>query len=90
MRPTNKEKRRSRKANLEPAFSIIRKFGGDQKVAEICGLEQRTTPYRWAQPKAQRGSGGIVPQRHIPTLLAYARSHGISLRAEDFLPRDGA
>ena len=75
-----------RKANLEPAYTIIRKLGGDARVAEICGLDDRTTPYRWTRPKALRGSGGIVPSRHVPVLLKYARKKRIPLTANDFVP----
>lgn len=78
------------KANVEPAYSIIRKLGGDARVAEICGLEDRTTPYRWRQPKAKRGSGGVIPSRHLPVLLKYARTKRIPLKAADFVPGESA
>lgn len=38
------------------------------------------------RPKAVGGTGGIIPLRHIPVLLAAARTRGVHLSAEDFLP----
>jgi len=74
-----------REANCEPAYSIIRKLGGDSRVAEICGLRDRTSPYRWTRPKALKGSGGLVPSKYVPVLLNYAKSKRIPLTAQDFV-----
>ena len=72
---------------LEPAYGIIRKLGGEAKVSEIVetGL---TAPYSWQYPRTVGGTGGLIPQKYHPKLLAYARSNDINLKAEDFLPPD--
>lgn len=70
---------------MEPAKSIIDRLGGEAKVSEITGTAY-TAPYRWQHSRAQGGTDGLIPQRHHPALLAYARQHGISLEAADFLP----
>jgi hypothetical protein len=68
---------------LEPARSIIAKLGGEARVSELTDTAF-TAPYRWQYPKSKGGSGGRIPQKHIPTLLAHARDNGIDLRADEF------
>lgn len=70
---------------MEPASTIITKIGGEAVVSEITGTAY-TAPYRWQHPRERGGTGGLIPQRYHPVLLAYARSKGISLKAEEFLP----
>ncbi len=72
---------------LEPAASIIDRFGGQVVVQEITGAS-RTRVYRWTQPKEAGGTGGMVPVDSAIKLLRYAREHGISVTADDFLPLD--
>ena len=76
---------------MEPAKSIIAKLGGEAVVSGITGTAY-TAPYRWQHPKAKGGTGGRIPQKHAPALLAYARDKGISLTAEELLaePHDSA
>ena len=69
-----------RQANLEPAYSIIKELGGDAAVAEICGLRDRTTVYRWTVPKEKKGTGGVIPQKRLRALLAYADAKRIPIR----------
>lgn len=71
---------------MEPAKTIIRKLGGEAKVAEIAGVAF-TAPYRWQHAKDKRGTGGIIPQRHHRALLDFAHRNDIPLVAEEFLPR---
>lgn len=70
---------------MEPASTIIRKLGGEAAVSRITDTAY-TAPYRWQHPRDRGGTDGVIPQRHHPALLAYARSKGISLKAEEFLP----
>jgi hypothetical protein len=70
---------------MEPAASIIRKFGGEARLAEIAGTA-RSAPYRWRQEKSRGGTGGLIPQTHHRALLDYAQTHGVALSAEEFLP----
>lgn len=72
------------KHQIEPAASIIRLFGGAQKVAEIV-CKDPSRVYRWAYPEEVReGAGGIIPARDQRLLLAYAEAHEIDLRPADF------
>ena len=73
---------------MEPATAIIKKLGGEAKVAGIAGTAL-SAPYRWQHEKSRGGTGGLIPQAHHRRLLDYA--HGIALTAEEFLmPRAGA
>jgi len=69
---------------MDPATRIIRKLGGEAKVADIAGTA-RSAPYRWQHDKSRGGTGGLIPQAHHRNLLDYAEAHGIELSAEDFL-----
>jgi hypothetical protein len=69
---------------MEPAQTIIRKFGGPNAVAKIVSVH-RTRVSSWQRPRAKGGSEGRIPQNHIPALLAFARENGLDVKAEDFL-----
>lgn len=69
---------------MEPASSIIKKLGGEAKVAEITGMAF-TAPYRWQHDKSKGGTGGLIPQRLHRVLLDYAHANDIPLIAEEFL-----
>lgn len=68
---------------LEPASSIIRKLGGNAKVAEIAGIHPGRVSY-WMVARDKGGTGGTIPYRHIEPLIKYARANGIRLRPADF------
>jgi len=70
---------------MEPARSIIQKLGGPNAVAEIAGVH-RTRVSNWMRPKASGGTGGTIPFKHVPSLLAAAKGKGLELGADDFLP----
>lgn len=70
---------------LEPATSIIRKFGGPEKVAAVVGTTSGQVR-RWRHSKETGGTGGAVPHWHIPKLIEYAKENRIKVRAEDFIP----
>lgn len=74
--------------HLEPARSIIGKIGVDI-------VAQRTKThvsqvYRWMYSKPRGGTGGLIPMRHIPALIAEAKERGIALSADDFIPKEAA
>ena len=74
---------------MDPATAIIKKLGGEAKVAGIAGTAL-SAPYRWQHEKSRGGTGGLIPQVHHRRLLDYADAHGIALTAEEFLiPRAG-
>ena len=60
----------------EPAYSIVRLFGGPRKVARICGVHERTVVF-WSQPiTSPRGCGGFIPVKHHDKLRAVAIKAG--------------
>ena len=71
---------------LEPAATIIEKFKGTARVAELLGLD-RSTVCQWRVPTKRGGTGGLVPQRHHPKLLELAEQENVRLKPADFLPR---
>lgn len=70
---------------MEPASTIIKALGGPAKVAAIAGVH-RTRVYGWMRARDAGGTGGVIPMAHIPKLLAAARSAGVSLYGDDFIP----
>lgn len=74
---------------MEPAQTIIRKLGGATVVAGIAGVH-RTRVSNWARAKAAGGTGGTIPFKHVPKLIAAAATKGVSLSADDFLPEKDA
>ena len=75
--------------SLEPASSIIKAFGGADKVIEVTGAS-RTRVYRWTQPKEKGGTGGTIPLDHAAKLLEHAKAAGLPVSADDFIPTVGA
>jgi hypothetical protein len=71
---------------MEPASTIIEILGGEAKVAEAAGVAL-TAPYRWQQPRAKGGTGGVIPHWHIAKLLDHARASGVDLTPSHFVPR---
>lgn len=70
---------------MNPAKKVIDRLGGEANVSKITGTSF-TAPYRWQHEKSKGGTGGLIPQRHHPALLQYARIHNIALSPEEFLP----
>lgn len=74
---------------MEPATKIIASLGGTSAVAEIAGVH-RTRVSNWKRPKGSGGTGGVIPFKHVPALIAAAREKGVDLSADDFLPMEPA
>ena len=72
---------------MEPASTIITALGGTSRVAQIAGVH-RTRVWNWTRPKADGGTGGIIPINHIRKILDTAKQEGIPLSAEDFIPHE--
>lgn len=72
---------------MEPASTIVKSLGGSTKVGMLIGVH-RTRVSSWSRPKSKGGTGGLIPFRHVPRLLEEARNQGLSLDANDFLPRE--
>lgn len=71
---------------MEPASTIIKRLGGPSKVAKVVGVH-RTRVSNWMRPRSVGGADGTIPFRHVPRLIEHARSVGVDLSADDFLPR---
>lgn len=71
-------------SELEPAATIIDRFGGPDAVRAITGAS-RTRVYRWTQPKAKGGTGGEIPMKPAKKLMAHAKAHGIPINGDVFL-----
>lgn len=74
---------------MEPASSIIVKLGGPTRIAREVGVH-RTRVSNWQRPRTVGGTGGQIPQRHIPALLKLAKDADVELSADDFLPAEAA
>jgi hypothetical protein len=70
---------------LEPAETIISRFGGPAAVAKLVSVH-RTRVSNWKRPREKGGTGGLIPQQYHRILLDYAVENSIELAAEDFLP----
>lgn len=70
---------------MEPASKIINLLGGAAAVASIAGVH-RTRVYKWMRPREEGGTGGVIPQGHIPKIISAAREMGVNLSGDDFLP----
>lgn len=70
---------------MEPADSIIAKLGGPSSVAKAAGVH-RTRVSNWKRPREDGGTGGQIPQKHIPALIALASDLKVSLALGEFFP----
>lgn len=72
-------------SGMNPAESIIARLGGVSAVARAAGVH-RTRVSNWKRSREDGGTGGRIPQKHIPALLDLAASHGVPLGLSDFFP----
>lgn len=70
---------------MEPASTIISKFGGEAQIATLLGIAT-PTPYNWRKPKEAGGTAGRIPQKYHHKLLDLAAERSIPLTASDLLP----
>lgn len=66
------------------AAKIIKRFGGEAKLAKLIGVS-RVTIYRW-QYQRPVGRDGLIPTPQIEKIKSIARAEGILLRPEDWVP----
>jgi hypothetical protein len=67
------------KGRCEPAYSIVRRFGGVTPTAKILSL-QPSTVSRWLTAD---GTNGQIPQKYWITLLNHALSRNIKINLAD-------
>jgi hypothetical protein len=70
------------KGRCEPAYNVIVRLGGVIRTAKVCGVHQSTVS-RWLVWPVHGGTGGLVPQRHWETIVAYAKKKRIKLDLHD-------
>lgn len=68
---------------LEPAFTVVEKLGGKSAVAAALNLDKSTLS-RWCKP-APGGTGGLIPQRYWPQLIAMARKQGVTINVMELV-----
>lgn len=66
---------------LAPAYDVIETLGGKTNVSAALGMTPSALS-RWCQPKPA-GTGGRIPQKHWPELLALGKKVGVKLKVED-------
>jgi hypothetical protein len=67
------------------AAKIIEKFGGAAALGRQIG-RHRSTVHRWALPREQGGTDGLIPSHIMPAILTAADLNGITLTPEDLAP----
>lgn len=68
---------------LEPAYTIVEKLGGKSAVAAELNLDKSTLS-RWCKP-APGGTGGLIPQRYWPQLIAMARRQNVTINVMELV-----
>ena len=80
---------------LAPAVRVIAKLapgggGADDRLHRGIEAAVKATGvkysgvFRWMRPKAVGGRDGLIPSKHHPRLLDYAREHKLPLTPDDF------
>lgn len=72
------------KPTWDQASKIISKFGGEAEFALATGFH-RVTPYRWQYARPY-GTDGLIPSEAVGKIQAAARTHGIILTPQDWMP----
>lgn len=74
---------------ITPGEVVVQEFGSAYQLAALLGEHfpglGRSTVWRWAQPRAAGGTGGVIPSRYHLPLLRLAREHGRNLSADDLI-----
>ena len=66
------------------AQRIIAKFGGPARFASAVGID-RVTAYHWCYARPY-GADGLIPSSQIDAVMRAARSEGIFISPEDWIP----
>lgn len=65
------------------ATKIVRKFGGEEMLAQALGIH-RVTPFRW-QYSRPVGTDGLIPTEMVSRIHEVARLQGVLLTPEDWV-----
>ena len=77
---------RKTKKLCDPAYSVVREFGGVNEVARIAGVA-KVQVYRWMWTVPDGGTGGVIPSRRAQMLFEWAKENGKAIAAESFFER---
>lgn len=66
---------------MAPAFDVIETLGGKGSVSQALGVTTSALS-RWCQPRPF-GTGGRIPQKYWPQLLALGKKVGVQLSVKD-------
>lgn len=77
---------------MNPASSVIAKFGGVRPLARLLAkhLRKPVSPSqvsRWQLTRQQEGCDGMIPAKFHGPLLAIARMRGVKLTADELVYR---
>lgn len=70
-----------------PAERVIDKLGGTKVVSAVIGRARQNVE-RWKKPRAEGGTGGLIPAHHQVELLRHAIDNDVDLTLEDLFPAD--
>jgi hypothetical protein len=82
MKPRNNGKHG--RPTYNQAQKVISRFGGESQLAYLLNCS-RITIYRW-QYRRPYGCDGLIPSSRIEQIKAVARTHGVLVRPEDWVP----
>lgn len=74
------------------AGRVIKRFGNARRLAELLPRKDGEKPvnpsrvYRWMHPRANGGTGGLIPSSSMADVLHAARIAGIVLTDADLRP----
>lgn len=78
----------SENALKTPGERIVAYLGGVKETAKLAGGSVKSV-YRWLQPMAKGGGGGLIPLPAQRRMVQGARDRGLQLDFSDFAPREG-
>lgn len=71
-----------------PGHRVVAYVGGVKQAAALAEKSVKSV-YRWLQPVAQGGGGGLVPLPAQRRMVANAHAEGLPLTHADFAPKPG-
>lgn len=70
------------KNKLDPARTVIAKFGGVRPTARILQISPSAVS-RWMLPRNLKGTNGAIPLKHWQNLINYAKQEKVTLAVSE-------
>lgn len=67
---------------MQPARSVVDKFGGCRQLARILTIHPSTIS-RWTSSAAVKGTDGRIPQKYWGRIIVAAQDQGFTVTAND-------